>query len=226
MITINPSTQRGSMANGITGLPIIIGLPSSQAPIPNFAIGVTTEENARTSMSMPGLPLSTGDLFMKSARNNGEYSFKIALSENPNVKSEQIKKISMLLQKISTVVSAFMTFGGAGVLPGLGGITTNFAISQLNALHAMKDGAQPLMVLNFYMPLETFSINNPFLYSLWYIVGIDSPKLEAEGGMVVTVTLREQLVPRTLTLAVYNIVKNLANEFLGRSVGSKVKGIL
>lgn len=211
---------------GVIGLPIIIGLPSNQAPIPNFAIGVTTEENARTSMSMPGLPLSAGDLFMKSARNNGEYTFKIALSETPNVKSEQIKKISMLLQKISTVVSSFMVFGGAGVLPGLGGITTNFAVAQLNALHAIKDGCQPLLMLNFYMPLETFSTNNPYLYSLWYIVGIDSPKLEAEGGMLVTVTLREQLVPRTFTLAVYNIVKNLANEYIGGSVGSKIKSKL
>jgi hypothetical protein len=223
--SINPTQLLGGVAQGITGLPIIIGLPSYQAPVPTFVLGVTTEEKAMTSNTLPGLQLSSGDLFLKSARNAGEYSIKLIISETPNIKSQVIKNISETMQQISAIASSFAVFGG--VIPNLSGLSSNFAVAQISTLRSMKDGFQPILLLNSYMPLGSFSTNNPFLNSQWYIKDLSFDKQEAERGVVATITLKEVLVKRNALSFLYkNIIKNLANELLGPGVGSSIGGLL
>lgn len=223
--TLDPQGMLGTSSKGITGLPIVIGLPSPQAPVPNFVIGVTTEEGATTSNTLPGLQITAGDVFMKGARNGGEFTFTIILSETQNVKSQKIANITKTLQQISTIASTFMAAGG-GVLPNISGITSNFAVSQLGALQSMKDGFQPILALNLYMPLSSISTRNPNLSSNWLISNIRPTKAEAERGFVVEVTLKELLLKRSSGPSLISIATNLANELIGPGVGSSIGGML
>lgn len=222
--SINPQSVLGSAVQGITGLPIIIGLPSPQAKVPNFVTGITTTEKARTSASLPGMQLTGGDLFMKGARNSGRYTFQFIIDSNPNVKSEKIQQISQALQQISTLANTFAFFGG--VLPNVSGITSGVVGSQIATLNAMKDGFQPILALNMFMPLSSFSTTNPYLSSVWYISDIDYNKGESESGVVVEITLQELLYKRDAQASFVSIATNLANELLGPGVGSAIGGLL
>lgn len=222
---VNPSNLLGGVAQGITGLPIIIGLPSFQAPVPNFVLGVTTTERGKTSNTLPGLQLSSGDLFLKSARNAGRVTIKLIISETPNVTNTAVQEISQALQQISTIASTFAVYGG--VLPNVSGISTNFAVAQVQTLNSIKDGFQPILALNLFTPLGAYSTRNPFLSSQWYIEDLDFEKDEAERGVIAMITLKEVLVKRDATTFTYkNIVKNLANELLGPGVGSSIGALL
>ncbi len=222
---VNPSNLLGGLSQGLTGLPIIIGLPSFQAPRPNFVIGVTTDERATTSNTLPGLQLSGGDLFLKSARNAGEVTVKMIISETPNINSTLIQEVSQALQQISTIASTFAVYGG--VIPNISGISSNFAVAQIQTLNAIKDGFQPILALNFFMPLGSFSTRNPFLTSQWYIKDLYFEKGEAERGVVANITLKEVLIKRDATSFTYkNIAKILANELIGPGVGSSIGALL
>jgi len=222
---VNPSSMLGGLSQGLTGLPIIVGLPSFQSPVPNFVVGVTTEERANTSNTLPGLQLSSGDLFLKSARNAGEYTFKMVISETPNINSTLIKQVSQALQQISTLANTYAVYGG--VIPNLSGISSNFAVAQIQTLNSIKDGFQPILALNLFMPLGSFSTRNPFLTSQWYIKDLYFEKGEAERGVIANITLKEVLVKRDATTITYkNIAKNLANELLGPGVGSSIGALL
>lgn len=214
----------GSMSQGVTNLPIVIGLPSVQALVPNFVLGVTTDESGQTSSTLPGMQLTAGDLFMKSARNSGKFTFKLIISETPNVKNQKIKQISLVMQQLSTIASSLAFYGG--VLPNVPGITSNFAVSQVQALQAMKDGFQPILCLNLYMPLSAFSTTNPFLTSSWFIESLDFDKQESERGIIATITLKELLLKRSVVSSLTNILTNLANSLLGPGVGSSIASVI
>jgi hypothetical protein len=222
---VNPGAMLGGISQGLTGLPIIVGLPSFQAPVPNFVLGVTTEEKGSSSNQFPGLQLSAGDLFLKSARNAGEYTFKMIISETPNINSQLIQKVSQAMQQISTIASTFAVYGG--VIPNISGISSNFAVAQIQTLNSIKDGFQPILALNLFMPLGAFSTRNPFLSSQWYIKDLYFEKGEAERGAIATITLKELIVKRDATSFTYkNIAKNLANELIGPGVGSSIGALL
>lgn len=212
------------MSQGVTQLPVVIGLPSPQAVVPNFVIGVTTEEHATTSSTLPRFQLSGGDLFLKSARNTGRFKFSMIVSETPNVKKETIRTISAAMQQLSALGSAFAFYGG--VVPNVPGITSNFAVSQINALQAMKDGFQPILALNLFMPLNSFSTRNPFLTSSWYISDLDYSKKESERGFIVEITLQELLLKRSAAATITNLLTNLANSLIGPAVGSSIASVL
>jgi len=225
--SFDPQKLLGNLSSGLTGLPIIIGLPSPQDPVPHFAIGVTTEERSAMSNSNPGFQLTAGDLFLKSSRNPGEFSFKMIFSETPNVKNEQIEAVTQMIQQISNLSRAlFLAFSGS-VSPNLSGISSNFAVAQLTSLKLIKDGFQPILALNLYMPLSTFSSSNPYLSSAWYIDRIDTDKRESERGFVSEISLKEVLTKRNGVLGFNSsIVTNLANEVVGPGVGSSILSVL
>ncbi len=223
--SFDPQNLLGGMTQGVTNLPIIIGLPSRQNPVPNFIMGITTTERARTSSTLPGMQLTAGDLFLKSARNGSEFTFRVIVSETPNIKKEVVETVSKAIQQLSTIASSFANFGG--VFPNTSGITSNFVSSQLSALSSMKDGFQPIMALNMFMPLSAFSIQNPYLTSSWYIDHVEHAKEEAERGVVVDVTLRELLMKRDPSFTLLTkVAANLANQLVGPGVGSSIGSLL
>src|SRR5262245_58561303 len=101
----DPQASLGSASQGLTGLPVIVGLPSYVNPVPGFVVGVSTIERAQTSSTMPGLQITDGDLSMKSARNGGVYTFDFIIGTTPAVKSEQIANLTKAIQQISRIAN-------------------------------------------------------------------------------------------------------------------------
>lgn len=222
MATFNPQSVIGKAAQGAIGLPVIIGLPSDVNPAPNFVIGVTTKERARGSSQITGMPITDGDLIMKSARNPGKFSFDLILSEQPAAKSQQIVQISKIVNQLANLGN--VVFGSASPA-SIAGATASYVTSQLMALQAMKDGFQPIFAVNLYMPLSAFSINSSLLSSSWYIEDIDYDKQESERGVTVSITLKE-LLSKASFASKSSIIQNFASAILGPGVGSAIGGLL
>lgn len=216
VMTFNPQNQLGAASQGITGLPVIIGLPSSVDPVPHFVVGVTTRERANTSSMLTGMPITDGDLVMKSARNPGNYTFDLVLSETPATKSQQVESITRTVQQIANVASTLFS----GSSPSLSGLTAGVVASQLISLRNMKDAFQPIFALNLFTPLSALSISSSYLESTWYIESMVMQKEEAERGLIVTITLKELLSKKDFGIS--SIIRNLANELLGPGVGGVV----
>ena len=210
--TFNPQSKIGSYSQGIIGQSVIIGLPSMASNIPNFVIGTTTTENAGISSSIPGLPITDGDMIQKAARNGGSYTVKLILSETPHLNSQQVAKVSKAVQQISNVARTLLTSAPSGI-PNLSGINSSYIVTQITSLRNMKDFFQPILALNLFMPLSSFSIGNNFLNSFWYIERITFDKGEAERGVMVSITLKE-LIERRSFASVSQTLMNLATEVL------------
>ncbi len=219
MFTFDPQASLGAASQGITGLPVIIGLPSRVAPVPGFVIGVSTTEHSRSSSLITGMQITDGDLVMKSARNAGSYDFEFIIGETPAAKSAQTAQVAKTVQQIANVANSI--FGGSITAPNISGAATGFVASQIITLQTMKDGFQPIFALNLFMPLSAFSIKSSYLSSSWYIEDMDFQKDEAARGVVARIRLKE-LLNKTATGSAASVIENLANQLLGPGVGSSV----
>lgn len=221
--SLDPATFIGNQIQGLIGAPVIIGLPSPQGPVPNFVIGIIDEEHADTSINLPAFQLSAGDLFMKSSLESGTYSFNMVLSQDPMLATQWISTLATTLQALSLVTNSIANYGA--VLPNLSGISANYAVSQLSTLRNIKNMSQPILLLNTFITLGSISQNNPYLSSNWYIQNISLGRQGAQGGGIVTVTLKELLVKRDPSLTAGNLLTNFANEIIGPGVGSAFAGL-
>ena len=210
--SFDPKGKVSDYSQGLIGQSIIIGLPSIASYIPTFVIGTTTTERATISSTLPGMTVTDGDLVQKSARNGGRYTFQIIISETPNVSSQQIAKVSKAVQQVANLARTLLNPAPSNI-PNLSGINTNQIASQLTTLRNMKDYFQPVLALNLFMPLSSFSIGSNNLTSYWYIENIEFNKGEAERGVQVSVTLKE-LIQRRAFSDVNRILSNLATELL------------
>ena len=208
----NPRGKLGDTANGLIEQSIIIGLPSESNPIPNYVIGTTTTEKASISSTLPGMTVTDGDLVQKSARNGGKYSFELIISETPNITNQQTAKVSQAVQQISNVAKTLLNPATNGI-PNLSGVNTSYIATQLTTLRNMKDNFQPILALNLFMPLSSFSIGNNFLTSYWYIENMDFDKGMADRGIIVRISLKELIERRSFT-SVKRTLANLATELL------------
>lgn len=223
--SLDPAALIGNAIQGAIGAPILIGLPSPTAKIPNFVIGIMPEEQVQTSVALPAFQLTAGDLFMKSAIQPGEYTFRFVLSQDPMLNAEWLSTVATAVQAFSGVAGQIANFGA--VLPNLSGVSSNYAVSQLSTLRNIKNGMQPVLLLNAFIPLGSVSQNNPFLSSEWYIETIDVVREEAEGGGVVEVTLKELLRKRNPSLTSPGaILTNFANETIGPGAGSSLGALI
>lgn len=221
ILSFDPAAKLGSASQGITKLPVIIGLPSAVNPVPNFVIGVTTTEKADTDNQITGLPITDGDLVLKSARNPGNYNFQFILSETPNVSKQQVAQISKIVQTIANVANTVYGTRSLSNLTGLAGLSAGWVTTQIKTLQNMKDGFQPIFALNLYMPLGALSIGGGFMQSSWFIQSLHYDKAEAERGVVINISLRE-LLSKNNPGSASGIIQNLANQLLGPAVGSTV----
>lgn len=215
----NPQATLGNASQGLTKLPVIIGLPSYVNPVPAFVVGVSTRESANTSTTLPGLQITDGDLAMKAARNSGSFSFQFIIGETPAVSSAEVANITKAIQQISRVANTVL--GGGSPLTSLASVTTSFVATQIQTLNSIKDGMQPIFALNLFMPLNVFSSQTQDLVSAWYIERMSFNKDEAERGVIVDITLKE-LLQKSSTGSALSVIKNVANSLFGPSVGSSV----
>ena len=158
------------------------------------------------------MTVTDGDLVQKSARNGGKYSFELIISETPNITNQQTAKVSQAVQQISNVAKTLLNPATSGI-PNLSGVNTSYIATQLTTLRNMKDNFQPILALNLFMPLSSFSIGNNFLTSYWYIENMDFDKGMADRGIIVRISLKELIERRSFT-SVKRTLANLATELL------------
>jgi len=221
-MNLDPMSFIGSQLEGVVGAPIIIGLPSKQAPVPNFVIGIIPEESAQASSTLSSLQMSAGDLFLKSAINGSEETISFILTQDSMLPQSWITTVTNIVQNLTGIANAI----GGGGFPNLSGVSSNYISSQLSALRNIKNGAQPVMILNSYIDFGSIGQNNNNLSSNWYIEDYKILREEAEGGCTVQIKFKELLTKRDSTLSVKSLITNFANEILSPSAGSAIGGLL
>lgn len=222
-LNLDPANFLGNVIEGAIGAPVVIGLPSSMAPIPNFVIGLIPQERTDSSATLPAFQLASGDLFQKGAVNSSSYSFKFIVTQDTTLNTSWLTIVSTALQAISGVANSIASFGG--VIPNLTGITSNYAISQITTLHKMKNNFQPILLLNSFLTLGSISQSNPLLTSSWYIDHISAVREMSEGGAEVEVSLKELLSKRNTSLGLGSLLTNFANEIIGPGAGSALAAL-
>jgi len=219
---LDPSEFLGSQLEGLIGAPILIGLPSDIAPIPNFVIGIIPEAYASASNTLSSLQTSQGDLFLKSAINGSEETISMALSQDSLLPENWISIVTTVVQNLTGVLNSI----GGGGLPNISGVSGNYLTTQLSSLRNIKNGKQPVMLLNSPINLASIGQNNNNLSSNWYIENYRVIREESEGGLIVQVKLEELLTKRDPTLGLGNIITNFGNEIISPSFGSTVASLL
>lgn len=213
MVTIDPQNLIGNAVSNLVKTSIILGLPSPIAPVPNFVLATINTESAQGSVTLPGLQLTAGDYLMKVAINPGTYSFTLILSDYDPLPAPWLTAMTTALQQLSNLANQAANFGS--VLPNLSSVSANHVSSQLAVLYSMKNNAQPILILNSYITLGSLSQTNPYLQSNWYIEMINPAREEAEGGLVVDITVKELLTKRDASLTTKNIISNIAGVVTG-----------
>lgn len=219
---LDPMAFLGSQLQGVIGAPIIIGLPSKQSPVPNFVIGIIPEESASCSTTLSSLQLSGGDLFLKSALNGSEKTINLVISQDSMIPETWISTVTTVVQNLTGVLNAI----GGGGMPNLSGASGNYVTTQLSALRNIKNGTQPVMILNSGIDFGAIGQNNNNLSSNWYIENYNIIKEEADGGVVVQVKFKELLKKRESLLSVSGLITNIANEVVSPGFGNSLASIL
>lgn len=219
---LDPMSFLGSQLEGLIGVPILIGLPSRIAPIPNFVLGIIPEESASGSQTLSKLQTSAGDLFLKSAVNGSEKTILLTLSQDSLFPEQWINDVATVIQNLTGVLNSI----GGGGSPNLSGVSGNYITSQISALRNIKNGNQPVMLLNSSISFGSIGQNNNNLSSNWYIESWRIVREEAEGGITVQVKFEELLTKRDSSLTAGSIITNFGNEIISPSLGSSVASLL
>lgn len=219
---LDPMTFLGSQLEGLIGAPIIIGLPSLIAPIPNFVIGIIPEEYASGSVTLSSLQTSAGDLFLKSAVNGSEKTISFVISQDSLLPENWLSDVLTVIQNLTGVLNSI----GGGGLPNLSGVSSNYITSQLSALRNIKNGNQPVMLLNTPISFGSIGQNNNNLSSNWYIEDYRIIREEAEGGVIMQIKFKELLTKRDISLTPGGIITNFGNEIISPAFGSAISSIL
>lgn len=201
---------------------IIVGLPSASAPIPNFILCEIIDENARTSVQLSTLPTIAGDFGSKAVVRPGEFTMKIPLTDDDSDPPQWLAIVSTSLAALSNIGNQILSFGS--VVPNLSALTTSYVGGQIAALTAMKNGRQPIMILQSYFNLGTLGLTNPGLTSEWFIEQMEFDALEGEQGCIATLTLKENLSQRPRGLM--GALKNLVGELISPAAGAALGAIL
>lgn len=221
---IDPRQIAGNALYELIGTQIIIGLPSAIAPFPNVAMGTITGESPNMSVSLPGFPTAQGDVNKIVAANSGNFPFNFIISGNNAHLPTWLKIVSAIYVLTATITAQFLNFGS--IAPNLSSLNFDFVNAQINALKAMADGGQPILLLNSFIALQTVSQKNPFLSSIWLIESISASHEGAADSVFCDITMEEKLQRRNPYFSVGGLIENFANEILGPGVGSSIASLL
>lgn len=216
----DPKEMIGGLIANVIQSSIIVGMPSATAKVPNFVFCEIIDESIRTSVSLPSLQIASGDLSSKAVVDSGEYKIKIVLSDDANFPAGWMNIVSLALSNITDVANQLIDSGG--VLPNFSATTTNYVMSQIGVLTAMKNNMQPITILQAYVNLGSIGQNSPFLSSSWYISNIAGVAEEADQGLALDVTLKELLSPRAGQFGLGSImgqIKALSGELISPLAG-------
>lgn len=221
-VSLNLAGMISGAVSGLFDSAIIIGLPTTDAPVPTFCLCEFPEERARASSRLPGNLTQAGEYKARTVIEAATLELDIVLSDIPVTKNQNIfRAIQTVLNDIALVANSFASFGA--ILPNLSGVSVGYVASCLSTLNQMKNYMQPVMLIDSYIPLSALQQNTPYLSSAWYIEEISPPHKAGEAGIALTLKLREQFSLRKTTAlgAVYTV----ASETIAPNGGATIGGL-
>jgi hypothetical protein len=218
-ITISPAQLISGAITSLVNSAVIIGMPTTSAPVPVFVLCETPKEKMTASARLPGALMQTGELRARSVIEASRYEFDAVLSDIPMDKSQEIfRVIQVALGAAAGITNSIASFGA--VLPNLSGIAVGYTASSISVLNQMKNNMMPVVVLGNYFSLGVVQQTTPYLSSSWYIEDLDMEHENADAGTIVHVKLKEQFIPRDLSTL--GIVKAIASETISPLAGSAI----
>ena len=201
---------------------ILIGLPSSTAPVPIFCMCEIPREGARGSARLPGNLTQAGEMRARTVIEASTIELDLVFSDIPQDADQSVfRAIQVVLANAALLSNSLATYGL--ILPNLAGTTVGYVSSCLSVLTQIKNYMMPVMILGSYIPLGVLQQTTPYLLSGWYIEEINIPHEAAKAGLVVTVKLREQFVKKDLSAL--GSVLSIATETAAPNGGSNIGGM-
>ena len=215
----------GMISGAITGLAdsaIIIGLPTSDAPIPTFVLCEIPNERAHASVRLPGNLTQAGEFKARTVIEASTIELDVILSDIPASRDQSIfRLIQTALNSVALVTNSLASFGA--VLPNLSGFSVGYVASCISTLNQMKNYMKPVMILGSYLPLGVLQQTTPYLKSAWYIEEINPPHEAGQAGVAMTIKLREQFSMRDTS--VLGAVAAVATAVAAPNGGSNIGGM-
>jgi hypothetical protein len=203
----------GMVSGAVTSMvdsAIIIGLPTSDAPIPTFVLCEIPNERAHASARLPGNLTQAGEFKARSVIEASTIELEIVLSDLPASRDQSVYRvIQSTLNSVALVTNSLASFGA--VLPNMSGHAVGYVASCISILNQMKNFMKPVMVLGSYLPLSVLQQTTPYLTSAWYVEEISPPHVAGEAGVAMTIRLREQFSIRDTTAIVKGAVSAVAS---------------
>jgi len=222
-ISINISSLISGAVTNLFNSALIIGLPTSDAPVPTFCMCEIPNERARASVRLPGHLTQAGEFKARSVIEPSTIDLDIILSDIPASRDQSVfRVIQIVLNNAALVANSFASFGA--VLPNLSGLAVGYVASCISVLNQMKNYMKPIMILGSYIPLGVLQQTTPYLSSAWYIEEISPPHNAGEAGVAMTVRLREQFSMRDLSSPL-GAALTVATEVAAPNGGSNLGGM-
>ena len=215
----------GLISGAVTSLfdsAVIIGLPTTNAPVPSFCMCEIPGERGHAAARLPGNLTQAGEFRARTVIEPSTMELDIVLSDIPASQDQNIfRAIQVVLNDAALVANSVASFGA--ILPNLSGLSVGYVASCLSVLNQMKNYMQPVMILGSYIPLGVLQQNTPYLSSGWYIEDISPPHEAAKAGIALTIRLREQFTLRSSTLL--GKILSVASETIAPNGGSAIGSV-
>lgn len=219
-ISLDPTQLVSNAITNAIGAAVLIGMPTKEAPVPNFVLIAIPDEQPEMSARLTGAITQAGEFAARTVIMPSMLKFTGIISED-DTSSETLRTIQTILSNVSLLTNQVATFGA--VLPNLSGLTTGFLNAQVGALVAIKNNRQPVMLLGAYFSLNSLQQQTPYLSSKWYIQSIRAQHDEQKRGAMFQIELREQLERRDTSLLKGGL-KALAGE-IGSPLAGQTMGL-
>jgi len=223
--SLNTLNIPGMISGAITSFAdsaIIIGLPTSDAPVPTFCLCEIPNERAHASVRLPGNLTQAGEFRARTVIEASTIELDVILSDIPMTRDLRLfRVIQSTLNSVALTTNSLVSFGA--VLPNLSGLAVGYVASCLSILNQMKNFMKPVMILGSYIPLGVLQQTTPYLSSAWYIEEISPPHVAGEAGVAMTIRLREQFTMRGTTGlgAVASVASEVAAPNGGVTIGGE-----
>ena len=219
-ISLDPTQIVSNAITDSIGSSVLIGMPTKEAPVPNFVLLAIPDEQPELSASLSGAITQAGEFAARTIIQPSTLKFTGVISED-DTSTEALRTIQTILSGLSLLTNQVATFGA--VLPNLSGLTTGFLNAQVGALAAIKNNRQPVMLLGAYFSLNSLQQQTPRLSSKWYVQRISAQHDEKKRGAMFQIELREQLERRDTSLLKGGL-KALAGE-IGSPLAGQTMGL-
>ena len=221
-ITISPADLISGAITSLVDSAVIIGMPTTDTPVPVFVLCETPKEHMTGSARLPGALMQTGELRARTVIEASRFDFDAVLSDIPMNQNQEIFRVIQIALGVTAGITNSIASYGA-VLPNLSGLAVGYVSSSISVLNQMKNNMMPVVVLGNYFSLGVIQQTTPYLSSSWYIESIDMDHEAAKAGTIVNIKLKEQFKPRDLSAL--GIVKAIAGETISPLAGSAIGAI-